>query len=73
LSTFIRSLECNVEALEGDAGNVRSLHNYDIDILKQSKGLIEKILHQVRKEPKAPKEKDLRTNLCRTKHPHPFI
>jgi ParB-like chromosome segregation protein Spo0J len=73
IGTFIRSLERNVGAMESNIGNVRSLSKYDISILERSKSLIEKILHQVRKEPKAAKEKVLRTNPCGTKHSQPSI
>jgi hypothetical protein len=44
LVTLIRSLERNVEALEGHAEDIRSLSVYDTQVLGQAHALIGQIL-----------------------------
>jgi len=48
LGTFIRSLERNVEALEGHVTHVPSLSVYDTSILERAHRLIEQVLHQAK-------------------------
>jgi hypothetical protein len=48
LGTFVRSLERNVEAMQGRAGGVRSLSAYDTQILGRAHDLIGQILKQVK-------------------------
>jgi hypothetical protein len=48
LGPFVRSLERNVEALQGHAEQVRYLHPYDIAILERARRLIGQILRQVK-------------------------
>jgi ParB-like chromosome segregation protein Spo0J len=51
LGPFIRSLQRNVKALEGDADKVQALHQFDINILERGKTLIEQILNRVKEAP----------------------
>jgi len=48
MQSFVRSLQRNLEALEGHVGEVGELHSFDVSILEDAKQLIDQLLNQHR-------------------------